>query len=112
MTEGLILLVAVASVVGLFFLAMFTVLARRERRAVWKLQTARLSTQGGGQLQVFWRVAGVVLIGVVILVASSYALWRSRACTGRIVVIAGPGSVPTECVCNGGRLGTCFPSGP
>jgi len=108
MTEGLLLLVAVASVVGIFFLGMFTVLARRERRAVRKMQAARLSTRAGGQL----RVAGVVLIGVVILVASSYALWRSRACTGRIVAIAGPGGVPTECVCDGGRLGTCFPSGP
>ena len=38
MAENLILRVAVASVVGVFFLALFSVLARRERRAFRKVK--------------------------------------------------------------------------
>jgi hypothetical protein len=38
MAENLIILVAIASVVGIFFLILFGVLARRERRALRKQQ--------------------------------------------------------------------------
>ncbi len=112
MAENLIILVAVASVVGVFFLLLFRVLARRERRALRKLMGANPSTRGVGALPVSRRVAAVVLIVAVVLAATSFALWRSRTCIGRIVVIAGPRSGPLECVCDDGRLGTCFPPGP
>ena len=36
MTGGLIVLVAVAAVAGVFFLLLFQVLARRERKVRWK----------------------------------------------------------------------------
>jgi len=51
MAENLIILVAVASVVGVFFLVLFTALARRKRRALRKLKGANPSTRGIGTLQ-------------------------------------------------------------
>lgn len=46
MTENVIILVAIASTVGIFFLVLFSVLARRERRALRKLKGANPSTRG------------------------------------------------------------------
>jgi hypothetical protein len=51
MAENLIILVAVASMVGVFFLVLFSVLARRERRALRKLKGANPSTRGVGTFQ-------------------------------------------------------------
>ncbi len=77
MAENLIILVAVASVVGVFFLVLFSVLARRERRALRKLKGANPSTRGVGALHISWRVAYAVLVLVVILGVISILPWRS-----------------------------------
>jgi hypothetical protein len=77
MAENLIILVAVASVVGVFFLVLFRVLARRERRALRKLKGANPSTRGVGALLISWRVAYAVLVLVVILGVISILPWRS-----------------------------------
>ncbi len=77
MAENLIILVAVASVVGVFFLVLFSVLARRERRSFWKMQRAHLSTRGVLAPQISWRVAYAVLVLVVILGVISVLPWRS-----------------------------------
>jgi hypothetical protein len=50
MAENLIILVAIALVVGVFFLALFRVLARRERRALRKVKGANPGTRGVGAL--------------------------------------------------------------
>jgi ABC-type transport system involved in cytochrome c biogenesis permease subunit len=76
MAQNLILLVAVASVVGVFFLLLFRVLARRERRALQKLMGANSSTTGVGAFQASWRVAAVVLIVAVVLAGISFLSWR------------------------------------
>jgi len=77
MAENLIILVAVALVVGVFFLLLFRVLARRERRALRKLKGANPSTRGVGALLISWRVAYAVLVLVVILSVISILPWRS-----------------------------------
>jgi hypothetical protein len=77
MAENLIILVAVALVVGVFFLVLFRVLARRERRALRKLKGANPSTRGVGALLISWRVAYAVLVLVVILSVISILPWRS-----------------------------------
>ena len=77
MAENLIILVAIALVVGVFFLALFRVLARRERRALRKLKGANPSTRGVGALLISWRVAYAVLVLVVILSVTSILPWRS-----------------------------------
>jgi hypothetical protein len=77
MVENLIILVAVALVVGVFFLVLFRVLARRERRALRKLKGANPSTRGVGALLISWRVAYAVLVLVVILGVISILPWRS-----------------------------------
>ena len=77
MAENLIILVAVALVVGVFFLVLFRVLARRERRALRKLKGANPSTRGVGALLISWRVAYAVLVLVVILGVISIFPWRS-----------------------------------
>jgi hypothetical protein len=51
MAENLIILVAVASMVGVFFLVLFSALARRERRALRKLKGANPSTRRVGTFQ-------------------------------------------------------------
>jgi hypothetical protein len=77
MAENLIILVAVALVVGVFFLVLFRVLARRERRALRKLKGANPNTRGVGALLISWRVAYAVLVLVVILGVISILPWRS-----------------------------------
>jgi ABC-type sulfate transport system permease component len=77
MAENLIILVAVALVVGVFFLVLFSVLARRERRALRKLKGANPSSRGLGALLISWRVAYAVLVLVVILGVISILPWRS-----------------------------------
>jgi hypothetical protein len=57
-------------------------------------------------------IAVVVLILALVLVGIFLLPWRGRMCTGRIVIIGGPRGALLECVCDGGRLGTCFPPGP
>ena len=37
---------------------------------------------------------------------------RGDECTERIVIVPGPHGVPMECVCDEGRLATCFNPGP
>jgi heme/copper-type cytochrome/quinol oxidase subunit 2 len=78
MAENLILLVAIASVVGVFFLVLFSVLARRERRDLRKVKGANPSTRGVGAFQISWRVAYAVLVLVAILAVISFLPWRSR----------------------------------
>jgi hypothetical protein len=78
MAERLSLLVAIASVVGVFFLVLFSVLVRRERRVLRKLKGANLSTRGIGALQISRRVAYAALLLVAILVVISFLPWRSR----------------------------------
>jgi len=77
MAENLIILVAIALVVGVFFLALFRVLARRERRALRKVKGANPGTRGVGALLISWRVAYAVLVLVVILSVTSILPWRS-----------------------------------
>jgi hypothetical protein len=77
MVENLIILIAVASTVGAFFLVLFSVLARRERRALRKLKGANPSSRGLGALLISWRVAYAVLVLVVILSVISILPWRS-----------------------------------
>ena len=77
MVENLIILIAVASTVGAFFLVLFSVLARRERRALRKLKGANPSSRGLGALLISWRVAYAVLVLVVILSMISILPWRS-----------------------------------
>ncbi len=77
MAESLIILVAIASVVGVFFLVLFGALARRERRAFRKMQTAHLSTRGMRAPQNAWRVAYAVLV-LVALAAISSLVWQNR----------------------------------
>jgi len=36
----------------------------------------------------------------------------SPDCSGRIVIVPGPRAMPMECVCDEGRLATCFNPGP
>jgi hypothetical protein len=47
MVENLITLVAIASMVGVFFLTLFTVLARREGRALRKQQEGKPQDKSG-----------------------------------------------------------------
>jgi len=77
MAENLIILVAVASVVGVFFLVLFSVLARRERRALRKLKGANPSTRRVGTFQISWRAAYAVLVLVAILAVISFLPWLS-----------------------------------
>lgn len=79
MAKGLILLGAVASVIGVFALVLFTALARRERRAFLKGATPR--TRGVGALQGSWRVVGMVLVLVAILAVIAFLSWRSQGVT-------------------------------
>ena len=79
MAENLIILVAIASVVGVFFLVLFSVLARRERKALRKMPRIAASLSGNRPLQLIsWRVAAVVLILAVALAAISSLAWRTR----------------------------------
>ena len=78
MAESLIILVAVASMVGVFFLVLFIVLARRERRTLWKMP-GHLGTRGVRAPRISWRVAYAVLVLVVVILAViSFLPWRSR----------------------------------
>lgn len=74
----LIILVAVALVVGVFSLVLFSILARRERIARWQPPRAHASTSGVRPLQIFWRIASGVLIFAAILAGISFLARQSR----------------------------------
>jgi hypothetical protein len=77
MAEGLIVLVAVASVIGAFYVVLFSVLARRERRVLRTLKGRNPASRGLGSRQVSWHLAGLVLVLVATLAVISFITWRS-----------------------------------
>ena len=76
MAEALIILLAVASVVGVFFLVLFSLLARREHR--WKTTTRHAQPKREGPFHISWRAAAVVLVLAILLAGISFLPWRSR----------------------------------
>lgn len=74
MAESLAILLAAATVVGVIFLVLFTLLARREHR----LKTTRrhVSPQVDGPPRLSRRIAAVVLILAIILAGISLLSWR------------------------------------
>ncbi len=110
MATNLGILLVLAVTVGAFWLVLLSVLFCRQRRALWRRPTAA----PGSVLRVGWLrpSVGVVLTLLVILATVTFLARRGIVCTQRIVIIPGPAGTPLECVCDRGRLGTCFLPGP
>jgi hypothetical protein len=64
------------------------------------------------------RYLSLLLLALVVTAAALAGLVLARGrqtsadCTSRVVISRGPHGEPVECVCLGGRLSTCFDSGP
>ncbi len=113
MATNLGILLVIAVTVGVFGLVLLSVLFRRQRRALWRRPTAApASADRVGGLRTSLGTVGVVLAVIVILATVPFLARRGAVCTQRIVITPGPPGTPLECVCDGGRLGPCFPPGP
>lgn len=109
MTENLAILVVIATLAGAFVLVLLNTLWRIESRAHWSREAGIRRSQRLDR-RVFRIGVGVVLaMGALLLVGQ---LLRRPSCVGRIVTIKGPRGASMECICEQGRRGDCFPSGP
>jgi hypothetical protein len=107
--ENLVILLAIAGLLGGSSLFLFFRLQRQQRRAPWRREAGIRSNR-----RLERRTFVIAVCAVLVLVAALVALQLARhpACVGRIVIIAGPGGTQLECVCEGGRIGACFDPGP
>ncbi len=109
MAENLAILVVIATLAGAFVLVLLNTLWRIESRAHWSREAGIRRSQRLDR-RVFRIGVGVVLVmGALLLVGQ---LLRRPSCVGRIVTIKGPHGASMECICEQGRRGVCFPSGP
>jgi hypothetical protein len=106
--ENLAILVGIATLAGAFVLVLLSTLWRIERRARWSREAGIRSQRL--ERRVFMIGVGVVLTMAALLVVGQ--LLRRPSCTGRVVTVKGPQGTTMECVCEQGRRGVCFPSGP
>ena len=109
MAENLVILFVIAALAGGFALALFTAMWRVERRAHWGREAGIRRSQRL-ERRVFLVGVGLVIALVAAVVAAQ--LTRAPACTGSVVVVAGPDGRPLECQCENGRRGACFDPGP
>ena len=109
MLGNLVILFLLAALAGGGALFLFSVLGRVESRAHWTRE------KGIARSRRFERRAFVVLavfVGSMTAAGLAFYLLRTPPCKGRIVVVTGPGGMPRECLCEQGKLGACFDSGP
>ena len=109
MLGNVVILLLLAALAGGSALFLFSVLGRVESRAHWDRE------KGIARSRRFERRAFVILaifVGAMTVAGLSFYLLRTPSCKGRIVVVTGPGGVPRECLCEQGKLGACFDSGP
>ncbi len=60
-----------------------------------------------------WVFVSLGLLVVVFFLLEVASLRRpSPDCSGRVVTVPGPRGMPMECVCDEGRMATCFNAGP
>lgn len=109
MAENLAILIVIAVLAGAFVLVLLNTLWRRESRAHWHRE-AGIERSQRRERRVFMIGVGVVIaMGALFLVGQ---LLRRPSCTGKMVTVKGPDGTTMECVCEQGRRGVCFPSGP
>jgi hypothetical protein len=60
----------------------------------------------------WWVLAGLALLVVVVAVQVMGRARPSRDCTSSVVIARGPHGEPIECVCVDGVIATCFHPGP
>jgi hypothetical protein len=106
--ENFIILVLIAALAGAFALVLFTAMWRVERRAHWSREAGKRSQRL--ERRVF--VTGVLLVIAMVAVAVTVQLTRRPRCNGTVVMAPAPDGRPRECICELGRRGVCFESGP
>ena len=108
MAENFIILVLIAALAGAFALVLFTAMWRVERRAHWSREAGKRSQRL--ERRVF--VTGVLLVIAMVAVAVAVQLTRRPRCNGTVVMAPALDGRPRECICELGRRGACFESGP
>jgi hypothetical protein len=106
--ENLAILVGIAALAGTFVLVLLNTLWRIERRARWSREAGIRSKRL--ERRVFRIGVGVVLVMAALVLLG--LLLHRPSCTGRIVAMKDSAGTPMMCVCEQGRRGVCFPSGP
>jgi hypothetical protein len=107
--ENLVILVVLAALAGAFVLVLLNRLWRIESRAHWSREKG---IQRSRRLERRVFVIGVCVVLAMVTLGVVIQLTRPPSCTGRIVTMRGPGGTPLECVCEQGRRGACFATGP
>jgi hypothetical protein len=106
---NLVILFVLAALAGAGALLLFATLGRVESRAHWSRE------KGIARSRRLERRAFLVLaifVGALTAAGLALYLFRTPPCTGKVVVVTGPDGVRKECLCEQGRLGACFDSGP
>ncbi|MEX2221693.1 MAG: hypothetical protein WEG40_07840 [Candidatus Rokuibacteriota bacterium] len=109
MLEAVVILLVIAALLGGFALVAFSGLQRQQRRAPWRREAG---IQKSRRLERRAFVIGVCAVLALVAGLVAFQLVRRPSCTGRVVIVAGPGGSPLECLCERGRRGACFPPGP
>lgn len=60
----------------------------------------------------WWILMGLALLVMVLAVPVIWRTQPSPDCTSNVVIVRGPDGEPSECVCVGGAISTCFGPGP
>lgn len=107
--ENLVILLAIAGLLGGSSLFLFFRLQRQQRRAPWRREAG---IQKNRRLERRTFVIGVCAVLVLVAALVAIQLARRPSCVGRVVIVAGPGGTKLECVCERGRIGACFDPGP
>lgn len=104
-----VILFVIAALAGGCALVLFIAMWRVERRAPWGREAGIRRSQ---RLERRVFLVGVGLVIALVAVVAAVQLSRTPACTGSVVVVAGPDGRPLECLCENGRRGACFDLGP
>jgi hypothetical protein len=106
---NLVILLVLAAVAGAFALVLFFTLGRMESRAhLWR--EAGLARSRRWERRAF--VIGVIIVTAMVAGGATLYLNRTPPCKGKIVIVPGPNGRPMECLCEQGKQGACFETGP
>jgi hypothetical protein len=106
---NLVILFVLAALAGAGALLLFATLGRVESRAHWDREKG-LARSRRLERRAFLILA--IFVGAITAAGLAIYLLRTPPCKGKVVVVTGPGGVRQECLCEQGRLGACFDTGP
>jgi formate hydrogenlyase subunit 3/multisubunit Na+/H+ antiporter MnhD subunit len=105
----LAILLVLAALAAATAVALFMLLGRVESRAHWDREAGIARSR-----RLERRAFLITAVVVAVLAATGLTLYVTRTppCQGRVVILAGPGGAPLECLCEEGQRGACFDPGP